>query len=72
MDTGFRIGMEWNIEVVTALQIFLKKHGADDLEITQRMGLNGDALFSVCANDPTIMALQGFLNRQMLPRMMPF
>jgi hypothetical protein len=70
MDTGFRFGMEWNVEVVTALQIFLKKHGADDLEITQRMGLNGDALFSVCANDPTIMALQGFLNRQMLPRMM--
>ena len=70
MDTGFRIGMEWNIEVVTALQIFLKKHGADDLEITQRMGLNGDALFSVCNNDRTIMALQGFLNRQMLPRMM--
>jgi hypothetical protein len=26
----------------------------------------------VCDNDPTIMALQGFLNRQMLPRMMPF
>jgi hypothetical protein len=36
------------------------------------MGLNGDVLFGVCDNDPTIMALQGFLNRQMLPRMMPF
>ena len=59
-------------ELVTALQTFLKNNGADDLEITHRMGLNGDVLFGVCDNDPTIMALQGFLNRQMLPRMMPF
>ena len=58
--------------MVTALQTFLKNNGADDLEITHRMGLNGDVLFGVCDNDPTIMALQGFLNRQMLPRMMPF
>ena len=51
---------------MTALQIFLKKNGAADLKITQRMGLDGNALFGVCDNDPTIMALQAFLNRQMV------
>jgi hypothetical protein len=66
LRTGNGFGTEWNVEAVTALQTFLKNNGADDLEITQRMGLNGDVLFGVCDNDPTIMALQGFLNRQMV------
>ena len=67
LRTGFGFGTEWNVEAVTALQIFLKKNGAADLEVTQRMGLDGNALFGVCDNDPTIMALQAFLNRQMVP-----
>ena len=66
LRTGNGFGTEWNVEAVTALQTFLKNNGADDLEITQRMGLNGDVLFGVCDNDRTIMALQGFLNRQMV------
>ena len=67
LRTGFGFGTEWNVEAVTALQIFLKKNGAADLEITQRMGLDGNALFGVCDKDPTIMALQAFLNRQLVP-----
>ena len=71
LRTGFGFGTEWNVEAVTALQIFLKNNGADDLEITNQMGLSGHALFGICDNDPTIMALQAFLNRQMVPGALP-
>ena len=56
---------------MTALQIFLKNNGADDLEITNQMGLSGHALFGVCDKDPTIMALQAFLNRQLVLGALP-
>jgi hypothetical protein len=71
LRTGFGFGTEWNGEAVTALQIFLKNNGADDLEITNQMGLSGHALFGVCDKDPTIMALQAFLNRQLVLGALP-
>ena len=66
LRTGFGMGTEWNVEAVAALQIFLNTRGGATIEVTKKMGLDGHALFGLCDDDPTVAALQTFLNSQMV------
>ena len=66
LRTGFGWGTEWNVEAITALQIFLRARGYTELEVTKKMGLFGTVSFGYCEDDPTVKALQRFLNSQMV------
>ena len=58
-------GDEWDAEAVGALQRFLNAHAGERLGVSRRMGLFSVAVFGVSEADPTVAALQRFLNGQM-------
>ena len=66
LRTGYGLGTEWNIEAITALQSFLRARGFTELALTNKMGLFGTVAFGWCEDDPTVKALQLFLNTQMV------